>query len=467
VAAAYRWGLRETLGTALWAIPCLSAGNQLLTQTDAPLFDPQQLMMQSAYVLIFGLLLGYLAEEEKQLRAEGIISGRLLARVQEQRALGETLRVLSSELKTLFRARGVIFVLEALDEQHAFLWSFGSTHAAAPDTDGMRPLELASPDRDLYTFTALGHAWHAVSRPAGTRNLWQVDTFGGGMRRAQRLNMTLPEGFLRRHPCESLLSVTIGLPDEWTARVFLLDPHMAGTRTTGLSFCLTLAQQVAPAVYNVYLMSRLRARAGAIERARVSRELHDGVIQSLVGLEMRLQVARQHAQDLPSHAQDLAQIQKTLRDEILNLRELMQQMRPADVSPKELLDYLAGFVERFERETGIKARFVSDLPEARLSSRACREVARIVQEAMVNVRKHSGAQNVIVRLSRNHAGTRLLVDDDGTGFAFEGRLSQSDLDFARKGPIVIKERVRALGGTITIESTPGRGSRLDIVLPLN
>jgi signal transduction histidine kinase len=182
---------------------------------------------------------------------------------------------------------------------------------------------------------------------------------------------------------------------------------------------------------------------------------------------MRLQVARQHAQDLPSHAQDLAQIQKTLRDEILNLRELMQQMRPADVSPKELLDYLAGFVERFERETGIKARFVSDLPEARLSSRACREVARIVQEAMVNVRKHSGAQNVIVRLSRNHAGTRLLVDDDGTGFAFEGRLSQSDLDFARKGPIVIKERVRALGGTITIESTPGRGSRLDIVLPLN
>jgi signal transduction histidine kinase len=145
----------------------------------------------------------------------------------------------------------------------------------------------------------------------------------------------------------------------------------------------------------------------------------------------------------------------------------MQQMRPADVSPRELLDYLAGFVERFERETGIKARFVSDLEEVRLSARACREVARIVQEAMVNVRKHSRARNVVVRLSRGPDGTRLLVDDDGAGFAFEGRLSQSDLDFARKGPIVIKERVRALGGRVTIESNPGQGSRLDIVLPLS
>jgi signal transduction histidine kinase len=178
-------------------------------------------------------------------------------------------------------------------------------------------------------------------------------------------------------------------------------------------------------------------------------------------------VARRAARELPAHAQDLAQIQKTLRDEILNLRELMQQMRPADVSPRELLDYLAGFIERFERETGIKARFVSELQEVRLSSRGCREVARIVQEAMVNVRKHSGARNVVVRLSRDTDGTRLLVDDDGAGFAFEGRLSQSDLDFARKGPIVIKERVRALGGRVTIESNPGRGSRLDIVLSLN
>jgi signal transduction histidine kinase len=468
VAAAYRWGIRGTIGTALWAIPCLSAGHALLMQsTGEPLGDAHQLAMQSACLLVFSLLLGYLAEEDKQLRSESVMSSRLLARVQEQRTLGDTLTVVAAELRALFGARGVVFVLQAADEQPAFIWSRGSTHPDLLETDIARPQELAAAERDIYAFTPLGHVWYAVSRPAPRGDGWQVHASGGPDRRADRFRTDLPGGFLRRHPCQALLSVALGFPDEWTARVFLLDPQHPGIRSAGPNILLALVRQVAPAIYNVYLMRRLRARAGAIERARVSRELHDGVIQSLVGLEMRLQVAKLQARDRPAHAQDLGEMQKTLRDEILNLRELMQQMRPADVSPRELLDYLAGFVERFERETGIAARFVSELQEVRLSARACREVARIVQEAMVNVRKHSRARNVVVRLSRDTDGTRLLVDDDGAGFAFEGRLSQSDLDFARKGPIVIKERVRALGGRVTIESNPGRGSRLDIVLPLN
>jgi signal transduction histidine kinase len=464
VAAAYRWGLRETLGTALWAIVFLGVGNELLPE---PLIDTHELTMQSAYLLIFGLLLGYLAEEDKQLRSEGAIIGRLLARVQDQRALGETLKVVAAELAALFAARGVLFVLQALDDQRVFVWSFGSTGRNDSGSDVTRPSELAPADSEIYAFTPLGQTWHAVSRTGNHVHPWNVRVLASDERRPQRIQASLPARFLQRHPCRSLLSVSTGFPDEWTAGIFLLEPRIPGIQATGLSFLLTLAQQVAPSVYNIYLMRRLRVRAGAIERARVSRELHDGVIQSLVGLEMRLHVARTHARELPAHAQDLAEIQQTLRDEILNLRELMQQMRPADVSPRELLDYLAGFVERFERETGIKARFVSDLEEVRLSARACREVARIVQEAMVNVRKHSRARNVVVRLSRGPDGTRLLVDDDGAGFAFEGRLSQSDLDFARKGPIVIKERVRALGGRVTIESNPGQGSRLDIVLPLS
>jgi signal transduction histidine kinase len=62
---------------------------------------------------------------------------------------------------------------------------------------------------------------------------------------------------------------------------------------------------------------------------------------------------------------------------------------------------------------------------------------------------------------------RLSIDDDGCGFPFSGRLSQADLDAARKGPLVINERVRLLGGALTVESDPGRGARLEIAVPLS
>jgi len=57
------------------------------------------------------------------------------------------------------------------------------------------------------------------------------------------------------------------------------------------------------------------------------------------------------------------------------------------------------------------------------------------------------------------------VDDDGRGFEFAGRRSQAELDLERKGPVIIKERIRSIGGTLAIESNPGRGARLEISVP--
>jgi hypothetical protein len=170
VAAAYRWGLRETLGTALWAILFLGAGNELLAR---PLIDTHELTMQSAYLLIFGLLLGYLAEEDKQLRSEGAIIGRLLARVQDQRALGETLKVVAAELEAIFAARGLIFVLQALEDQRTFVWSFSADHVNDADGDRIRPTELSPSDSEIYGFTPLGQTWHAVSGSLRSSQVWR------------------------------------------------------------------------------------------------------------------------------------------------------------------------------------------------------------------------------------------------------------------------------------------------------
>ena len=206
-------------------------------------------------------------------------------------------------------------------------------------------------------------------------------------------------------------------------------------------------------------------QAKAMDRALVARELHDGAIQSLIGLEVQVDVLRRRATETPGMAEELGRIQQMLRQEVLNLRELMRQMKPLDLDPRQLLDFLAESVDKFRRETGIGASFVSDLRTIDLSPRICTEIARIAQEALVNVRKHSGASHVVVRLSQENGAGRLVVDDDGRGFDFSGRLSQAELDAARKGPVIIKERVRSIGGRLAIETTPGRGARLEITFP--
>ncbi|HEY7114418.1 MAG TPA: histidine kinase, partial [Thermoanaerobaculia bacterium] len=140
-------------------------------------------------------------------------------------------------------------------------------------------------------------------------------------------------------------------------------------------------------------------QAKAMDRALVARELHDGAIQSLIGLEVQVDVLRRQANGTPAMAEELGRVQQMLRQEVLNLRELMRQMRPLDLDPRRLLDFLAESVDKFRRETGIAASFVSDLREISLPPRICTELARIAQESLANVRRHSGASNVILRLS--------------------------------------------------------------------
>src|SRR5581483_2467208 len=132
------------------------------------------------------------------------------------------------------------------------------------------------------------------------------------------------------------------------------------------------------------LLRRLRSRAGAIERARFARELHDGTIQALISVEMQVDVLRRQAQksaDNARFADELAHVQELLKEQVLELRSLMQAMRPVELSPHQLLDYLATMVDRFRRDSGLSVQFATDLEDVDLPPRVCREIVRIVQEA--------------------------------------------------------------------------------------
>jgi len=205
--------------------------------------------------------------------------------------------------------------------------------------------------------------------------------------------------------------------------------------------------------------------ASAAERARVARELHDGVIQSLLGLRAQIEVLRRRESAGAAAAAELARIEALLDDELVNLRTLMFSRTTIDDERHDLSSILFDLIEQFKHASGISAQFMSEPHDGAASPRACHEIWRIVQEALVNVQKHSGAHHVLVRLDRHEDHWLLVIDDDGKGFDFTGRLSQEALDRSQRGPRVIKERVRILGGSLVVDSTPGVGARLEITVP--
>jgi signal transduction histidine kinase len=423
-------------------------------------FEPKALFMRSIYLLVLSLLLGYLAEQEKQLRAEKAVIARALGLVRVEAGMTGTLQEILGDLLSTYGAKQAVIASLEANSHHIFVGEIRSLGGTPTSFHWLEPSPL---DREIYLYESPDEAGYGHRGKHGFDKLVALDADGI---RLKNESPTFLIGLSRRHEFNGVASVSFLFGREWSGRIFLLNPALTGDTEEELRFLQEYVRQVGPAVYNVYLLRRLRRRAGALERARFARELHDGAVQSLISVEMQVDVLRRlSATDPARTSEELGRIQGLLREEVLKLRELMQQMKSFDVDSKRLLGLLGDTVERFQRETGISARFVSDVEEVDMPQEVCRELTRIVQEGLVNVRKHSGARKALVRLGVSDGVWKVVIEDDGSGFPFSGRFTQSELDTMGKGPVVIKERVHLIAGELTIESNPGRGSRLEISVP--
>ncbi len=477
-AAAYRWGLWETVSTAAAAVVLLwveafavragmeAAVDRWLSLVHLPRLgvsirelDPQQLIMSSVYLLVLGFLLGYMAQNQKKLRAERAVITRVLSSTRVEAGLTGTMQQILAEVMSIYDARRV---LSASQEAHSYRVFLAEINHGTAGPQALRWREAMPDSEGAYLFESRAEAIYAARNSNGFHTVL-LDRHG---RRLRDLDVKFLDSLARVEPFDEVVSVAFLFGKEWAGRVFLFDPKMMGEPEEELRFLQEFAQQVGPAIYNVYLMRRLRERAGALERARFARELHDGAIQSLIAVEMQLDVLRrQSGTQAPVVNAELGRIQKLLREEVLKLRELMQEMKSFEVNADRLLGFISDVVERFRRETGISAEFVSELERVDLPQKVCRELARIVQESLVNVRKHSGARNVLVRMAIRSGNLQLTVEDDGKGFPFSGLMSEAELDSKGKGPAVIRVRVRLIAGELTIESNPGHGARLEVRIP--
>lgn len=213
------------------------------------------------------------------------------------------------------------------------------------------------------------------------------------------------------------------------------------------------------------MMRRLEAerrRAGSAalhaqeeERARVARDLHDEVNQSLTGLLLRLEAAREAAP--PEMEGEIAETKALANQAMTELLSLARQLRPTALDDLGLAAAIGGQVEQLGRGE-ITARLETEGDFSDLGDDQQLVVYRVAQEALNNAARHSEARRVDVRLRREPSGGVVLeVSDDGRGFAFDE--SQRGLGIGG-----MRERALLVGAELTIESRPGAGTtvRLDV-----
>ncbi|HYM10756.1 MAG TPA: sensor histidine kinase, partial [Bryobacterales bacterium] len=203
------------------------------------------------------------------------------------------------------------------------------------------------------------------------------------------------------------------------------------------------------------------------ERHRVAQDFHDGPLQSVISFQMRVHTIRKLLERDPGAAAlELAQLQEVARKQVIEMRTFVNSMRPVEVGTASLAAAARRLVDDFQKESGVQVTFMSGEEPVSIPGKIAVDVLQIVREGLHNIHKHAQATHVLFSLEKADNHLIIAVNDNGKGFRFAGKYTLEELELLRLGPNSIKQRMRALGGEVLLESQPGHGASLRLKIPL-
>ena len=459
-AAGLRWNLKFSLFLCLGLL-LLAMALKMHRATPADGLNPVFYSLPFFVATLLGAGgMALLGDRNRRFAGQQEFLSRLSNTMHVDLGLAESLRLLLEELCAEFQTEEAMLAYRDADLERIFLWRLksGESERLSPEN-----LPLTRADGLLLDDMDASMCWNSLEgKGAG---------FGWDRRNGRALMILprIPGPSQQEFGIRNFLTVAFAQDNQPVGRLFLVNrkPARAAYRKDDLARFERIAGHVSASLENVFMLRHLRARAIEAERSRISRDLHDGILQTLLSIEMQLDVLRRKVAGQSEQVEaGLASLQQTVKNEGGELRHLVTDLRPLRVQSADLVDLMRGFGERFRNESGVALDLLVDSVELHAPDRVCREIFQIYREALNNIKKHAKASHVVVKLSQDDSRLALVVDDNGEGFSFAGRFTGDELDRLRLGPISIKERTRTVGGVLTVESNPGHGARLMIEVPL-
>jgi signal transduction histidine kinase len=197
------------------------------------------------------------------------------------------------------------------------------------------------------------------------------------------------------------------------------------------------------------------------DRQLLAFEIHDGIVQDMAGVVMLLESAgRQATFATPAAEEMFERAISTQRKSVAEARRLIRGLIPVVLDQAGFNVSLQKLTQRFQTDQGIRVVLDTRLQLTHLAPAFEMIILRIVQEALNNVWRHSGAQQAEVTVTQHGDQLFLTISDSGAGF------DPAEVKTTRYGLTGMKERARLLGGSTQIDSAPGQGTRVQVTLPL-
>lgn len=234
-------------------------------------------------------------------------------------------------------------------------------------------------------------------------------------------------------------------------------------REQDLHILSAVGLQLAAAIVRIRLAEQATLVALVEERNRLAREVHDTLAQELSGITLQLEAADALLDTAPERARSrLQQALLRTRESLAEARRSVLDLRTGPLERLDLPRALAELAARIREESNLAVDVNVEIGERRLPSRYEQALYRIVQEALANVRRHARANSATVELTADEDALRLRISDDGVGFD-EASTTKSPEHF---GLISMQERAHLLGGSMWVCSEPGKGTTIEVRVPV-
>jgi signal transduction histidine kinase len=224
---------------------------------------------------------------------------------------------------------------------------------------------------------------------------------------------------------------------------------------------LKLAEQ------HIRSLSQELIRVQETERQKISRDLHDNVAQELASLKIGCDMLFDHPDSFDAGVVlKVQKFSKILQNSIMSVRNIAYDLMPPGLDHLGIVRTIANYCDEFTEQNGIPVDFfAAGMSELQLKPETEINLYRIVQEALHNIKKHSGSDQVVIRMTVSFPNIILRIEDKGKGFNLKDRL-ESSMSEKRMGLRSMKERALLLNGTLDILSQEGKGTRIMVEIPI-
>ena len=346
ITASFRWGFKETLfvntaNVGMFAIVHFATMREH--------FEFGSFAVQPIYLYVLACLIGYLGEYQKRLQKQFLSLNDLSGSIGIKDPINRMIDKLMQKTRSLLPVENCVLAL-CEKESHRFFLKKTATEKKTVH----RMVELSAAEAELFLAPQINQGYFINPRTSAARVLGIPANFAYNfdLQKSVPITHTSYERLLSILEAKSILSVPIFFNDQFKGRVYLVNKVKANFSYSDIQYLRLIVSHVGPLIENYRFLKQLHAITVLQEKSRIARDLHDGLLQSLASLDLRIEVCRRMAGIRPEGiGSELSELHLIVKSEQAALRDYMKRLKTPVLVNAELLEALKNYVQVFKKET--------------------------------------------------------------------------------------------------------------------